>query len=145
MGLKAGNAGGRKMIEHHWEDHGLVRRYDGVVSLKEIAQSDSSVQADARFDDIHYIIDDFRDCANVVDIDKELVDELAAIASAAVRFPTVFRHAVVAKSPAVLKLADDFANSGFINFPDKQFQDMSEARTWVKDWPRPARPGKFHF
>lgn len=133
------------MIEHQWEDHGLVRKYSGVVSLKDLASSDASVQADARFDELHFIIDDFRDCANVVDIDKELVDELAAIASAAVRFPTVFRHAVVATSPTVLKLADDFVHSGFINFPDKQFQDMDEARAWVNTWPKPVKPGKFHF
>jgi hypothetical protein len=130
------------MIKHQWEDHGLVRRYEGVVSLKEIAQSDANVQADARFDDIHYLIDDFRACTNVIDIDKDLVDELAAIASAAVRFPTVFRHAVVTKLPMVLKLAEDFVNSGFINFPDQQFQDMGEARAWVKDWPQPAKRGK---
>lgn len=131
------------MIEHQWEGHGLVRKFEGVVSLKELAQSDVIVQADARFDGIHFIIDDFRTCDNVVDIDKDLVDELAAIASAAVRFPTVFRHAVVAKSPMVLKLAEDFVNSGFINFPDQQFQDMGEARAWVKDWPHPVSPRKF--
>lgn len=133
------------MIEHQWEDHGLVRKFEGVVSLKELAQSDAIVQADARFDEIHFIIDDFRACANVVDIDKELVDELAAIASAAVRFPMVFRHAVVATSPMVLKLAEDFVNSGFINFPDRQFQDMGEARAWVKDWPHPVRRSKLHL
>lgn len=121
------------MIEHLWEEHGLIRWHHGVVSLKEIAESDLKVQADPRFDEIHYLIDDFLDCSNVTDIDMELVDELAAIAAVAVRFPARFRHAVVAGSPLVRKLADDFASAGFISYPVRKFDRMTDARAWAEE------------
>lgn len=126
------------MIAHQWEDQGLVRRHDGTVSLREIAQSDAEVQADPRFDAIHYIIDDFRDCKNLIDVDLELINELAAIASVAVRYPKVFRHAVVTKSPEVNAWAGDFANSGFLSHPVGRFRHVFEARQWVANWSQPA-------
>ena len=122
------------MIEHQWENHGLVRKHKGVANLREIAQSDANVQADPKFDEVHYIIDDFSDFANVLDFDMSYVDELAAIASAAVRYPSLFRHAVVAKSPVAKKLADDFVNSELFDYPVRKFEQMREARRWVEAW-----------
>ena len=119
------------MIEHRWEDHGLVRRHDGVVSLNDIAQSDSNVQDDPRFHGIDFVIDDFLGCRNVVDIDMSVVDELAAFEGLEVRVPQVFRHAVVTTSPVVSALYDEFANSGYLTYPLRTFQHMTDARQWV--------------
>ena len=124
-------APGTGWVDHEWEQAGLLRRFHGVVSLAQIGQSDSEVQASPRFDEIRYLIDDFLGCTNVVDINLSLVDELAAIASVAVRHPEFFRHAVVSSLPAVEELAQEFAQSGFGAYPVRHFDQMALARQWA--------------
>jgi hypothetical protein len=119
------------LIDHRWEPRGLLRCFHGIVSLRQIGQSDTEVQAHPQFDEIRYLIDDFLDCRNVVDIDVGLVNELAAIASVAVRHPEFFRHAVVSGLPAVRELAEEFANSGFGAYPVRHFEHLADARQWV--------------
>ena len=118
-------------VDHQWEARGLVRRFHGTVRLAQIAQSDTEVQANPQFDEIRYLIDDFLDCANLVDMDMSLATELAAIAAVAVRHPEFFRHAVVSSLPSVRELAQEFAQSGFGAYPVRHFDRIDEARRWA--------------
>lgn len=119
------------MIDHVWEPKGLVRCFHGVVSLKQVARSDEEVQSSPVFDDLRYLIDDFLDCVNVVDIDPATIHELAAIAAVAVRRPGQFRHAVVSRLREVEDLAKSFADSGFATYLVRHFEQLDDARRWV--------------
>lgn len=119
------------MIDHQWEDHGLLRRFRGIVSLNQVGRSDKEIQAHPLFDGMRYLVDDFLDCVNVVDLDPGLLSELAAIAAVAVRNPGYFRHAVVSRLPAVREMAAAFVNSGFGTYPVRHFERLADARRWV--------------
>jgi len=118
-------------VDHQWEAHGLVRRFHGTVRLAQIGQSDTEVQANPQFDEMRYLIDDFLDCTNLVDMDMSLATELAAIAAVAVRHPDFFRHAVVSSLSSVRELTQEFAQSGFGAYPVRHFDRIDEARRWA--------------
>lgn len=47
-------------FELTWEGRGVYKRFSGRVTYEEYARSQEMVLGDARTDDLHYIINDFR-------------------------------------------------------------------------------------
>ena len=48
-----------------WENKGVLKRLSGHVSADEFVHSVEAIQADPRFDDIRYVINDFSQAARV--------------------------------------------------------------------------------
>lgn len=117
------------MIEHQWEPRGLVRRHFGAVSWREIAQSDASIQADPRFGEVTYVIEDFRRCASLNGIDEQAAKGLGSVSSACTGLPRLFRHAVVLTVPLFHKTLDLLNGLGYQHL--EAFQFMADARDWA--------------
>ena len=61
-----------------WEHKGVLKRLSGHVSAEEFVRSVEAIQADPRFDDIRYVINDFSQVTSH-ELDADLLQELAAI------------------------------------------------------------------
>lgn len=61
-----------------WENKGVFKRLSGHVSADEFLRSVEAIQADPRFDDIRYVINDFSQVSSH-ELDADLLQELAAI------------------------------------------------------------------
>lgn len=61
-----------------WEHKGVLKRLSGHVSAEEFVRSVEAIQADPRFDDIRYVINDFSQVSSH-ELDADLLQELAAI------------------------------------------------------------------
>ncbi|MCX7251980.1 MAG: hypothetical protein NTX37_10900 [Burkholderiales bacterium] len=61
-----------------WENKGVLKRLSGHVSADEFVSSVEAIQADPRFDDIRYVINDFSQVSSH-ELDADLLQELAAI------------------------------------------------------------------
>ncbi|PRD66657.1 hypothetical protein [Malikia granosa] len=61
-----------------WEHKGVLKRLSGHVSADEFVRSVEAIQADPRFDDIRYVINDFSHVSSH-ELDADLLQELAAI------------------------------------------------------------------
>lgn len=117
-------------IEHKWERKGVVRRFVGRISGPEYADSAARVMADPRFDVAHYILNDFRQCS-ALEIDPDLIEEIAARAAIAVRVPHKFGIAVVTPEPRIRAVIDAFHEQEFIHFPIRAFDTEEDARVWL--------------
>ena len=61
-----------------WEHKGVLKHLSGHVSADEFVHSVETIQADPRFDDIRYVINDFSQVTSH-ELDADLLQELAAI------------------------------------------------------------------
>lgn len=118
------------VIEHIWERFGVVRRFVGRISGPDMANSAIAIQSHPRFDEIRYVLNDFSDCTGV-DIDPDLVEEMAARAAIAARTLRSFRVAVVTTLPEVVAIAETFRRLAFADYPIREFDTMEAARAWL--------------
>lgn len=115
------------MIEHQWEPDGLVRRHVGTVFCHEIAQSDAAIQADPRFQQVKFVIDDFRRCSSLKGPEDEGV--MVCTEPLCTGMPALWRHAVVLTTPLFHKA---IAVLNRIGHPAVQpFVFMADARDWA--------------
>lgn len=117
---------------HIWETQGLVRRLYGCLTADELAQSAAIVQADPRFDEMRYIINDCRDCDGV-SVSSDAIEEIAAIDGAAARVNNKIRIATVSVDPEVLAITDMYESADYVPFVCQNFSTMDEAREWLSE------------
>jgi hypothetical protein len=114
------------MIEHQWEPGGLVRRHSGVVSCEDIVSSDARLQADPRFGEVRYIIDDFRRCAGLHEPSPPCCSPIPTASKGA---PNLLRHAVVLSTPLFHKGLAVLTHLGHRSI--EPFAFMADARDWA--------------
>jgi hypothetical protein len=107
----------------------------GHVTSDELVKASTVIQGDERFDDLHYVIVDFSDCASHSVSDPELL-EIAAIDQAAIehletRMLKKIRIAIVATDQKILDLAKQYANYEFNVVTFAIFFKLSDARAWL--------------
>lgn len=120
------------MYEHAWEERGIVRRFIGKVTGQDLAASAIEGQADARFDLLRYVINDFRDCESLV-VDPSTMEEVAARDSGAARTNGNIVIAVVSDDPRVLAVSDLYVRDPLSPYPVRNFGTMDEARAWLRE------------
>jgi len=116
--------------QHTWEQHGLLREFSGHVTSAEIAQAVLESHAAQVFDEYRYVINDFR-AALSIDLDKEVMDEVAAMDGAAYLSNPHVRVAVVEGPQAVMKVIAAYSASQLSPYPLQVFQDIEAARRWA--------------
>lgn len=119
------------MIEHQWEHAGLVRRHVGIVTGQDIERSDVSIHSDPRFSGMRYIIEDFRGCASLQDLDQSALKELAAASLNPMHGQQSIRHAVVTSRPLGISLVQAFTQMEQLSCPVQKFVFMADARDWT--------------
>ena len=127
--------------EVHWEPQGAVKRFWGVVSSNDVIRSVIETEADARFDSLRFVINDFVAVSQIT-FDAHDVDDIAAMDLGASRTNPAIRIAIVAVTADVIALAHQYANSPLNVYPTKIFATMDEARAWVAE-PRDFLPTRW--
>jgi len=116
--------------QHTWEQHGLLREFSGHVTSTEIEQAVLESHAAQVFDEYRYVINDFR-AARSIELDKEVMDEVAAMDGAAYLSNPRVRVAVVEGPQAVMNAVAAYSASHLSPYPLQVFQDMEAARRWA--------------
>lgn len=118
------------MIEHVWLERGIVRWHIGAVSAQDYLLSDAQLRQDGRFDEVHYLIDDFLDCSALIDSELVSSDPVRTI-DWAIRHVD-FRHAIVSSNAALRERAYRLAIKSMGSPSVSKFSEMGKAREWVK-------------
>lgn len=113
-----------------WESQGVIKKFFGHVTSDELFQAGIDTEADPRFDDYRYVINDFVECTGF-SVSPEVVDEIAAIDEAAAKINHSIRIAVVASLPEIIDAANQYASSPMNAYPTRIFTTRQEARIWL--------------
>ncbi len=130
-------------VEIIWEPPtGVVKRHFGHVTGSEVMHGNQTAEADARFDRLRYVINDFTDCTSL-DATPVDVEETAAFDRAASLTNRSIRIAIVAQHPDVIAASNAYAANALTVFETRVFGSMQEARSWLAHSEHPpldARP-----
>lgn len=113
-----------------WEEHGISVRYSGMTSDREVADFAKAGQADRRFDDLRYVLHDFRACEGAT-YSTPVIEELSATDEAAAASNPRIRIAVVTDRPDVRAMVEAYLKVGLSIFPLRMFSGIEEARNWL--------------
>lgn len=118
-----------------WEPCGVIKRFYGEVSSSDLMNASSTVQGDARFDDLQYVIFDFQDCishsvTNAALQDIAAIDEFASESQASLR-NTPVKVAIVVNNPKINDLAKQYANYRPSHRSFALFSNSLDARDWL--------------
>lgn len=127
--------------EVHWEPRGAIKRFWGDVSSNDLIRSVIETEADARFDSLRFVINDFREVSRIT-FSAEDVGEIAVMDLGASRTNPAIRIAIVAHTAEVVELGHQYANSPLNVYPTQIFATMDEARAWVNG-PTDFRPTRW--
>jgi len=114
-----------------WENEGVYRRFKGLVTGEEILESNFTLQSDARFTDIDYVINDFTDVSEstvtVADTNAyAITDEIASN-----KKPTL-NIAIVVTRKELFDMADTYCDlMKTMKFDAKIFKTTEQARRWA--------------
>jgi len=115
-----------------WEPRGAIKRFWGVVSSDDMIRSVVETEADARFDTLRHVINDFRDVAEIR-FGAEEVSEIETMDLGASRTNRGIKIAIVAILPELIELASQYANSALNVYPTQIFATMEHARAWLAE------------
>ena len=116
--------------ELSWEPHGVVKRYLGQVTDEDLVQSVIEVGADARFDDLRYVIKDFSACDAIAATPGCVEDIVIMDQGASVSNPRI-RIAVVAVQKEALAIVEAYARFPLNPYPMRTFATLPAARQWI--------------
>jgi hypothetical protein len=112
------------------QPNGLIKRYFNHVTGREVMDANVLAEADARFDNLHYVINDFRGCTSLTASPDE-IDETAAIDNAASKSNPNIRIAIVATHPDVLAATNSYTKLQLNAFVIRIFSSMDDAYAWL--------------
>jgi hypothetical protein len=115
-----------------WEPRGVVKRYFNQVTDEDLLKSVVEVGADARFDDLRYVINDFSAC-DAITATFDGIENIAVIDRGAAFSNPRIRIAVVAIQKEAIALAEAYANFPLKAYPMRIFATLPAAREWIGD------------
>ena len=115
-----------------WHPHGVVKQFLGTVTGEDILKSNQAVEADSRFDFIHYCINDF------LSIDgfrpetalQPVADEIAATDYAAGLINSKIKVAIVTTDADLIRVSQQYATSDMNPYETRIFSSLNEANEW---------------
>lgn len=114
-----------------WEaPDGVLKRYFGHVTDSEVLEGNQQVEADPRFDELRYVVNDFTDCTSLETSSPD-VEAIAAIDGAAAVSNSRIRIAIVATHVDVLAVSRAYASSSRNPYDTRIFESVDEARAWL--------------
>ncbi len=126
-------------FQNHWEKRGVYRKYDGAISGHDLRLAVREVEGDARFDEIRYVINDFSTVTEQ-SINKQDIEEIAALDYAAAFSNPYIRLAIVTDDPSIQALAELYVERNDSPYPAQIFSELDSARAWCyKNLPATAR------
>ena len=113
-----------------WKPRGVIKRFFGHVTSHELVQSVVEIEKDARFDTLSYCINDFLSITGISSSAQDVEDISIIDKGASLTNPRI-KIAVVATSPEVIALANEYANSSLNAYPTKIFSSLDDAGSWL--------------
>jgi hypothetical protein len=114
-----------------WEDRGLVAKFTGPCSIKDVLHSYEAIGRDPRFDDLLYQIFDYLD-GQPHNVDPSEVDELVGLSFAHSLTNSRVLQVSVAVDPNVVALIDRYIDTH--THPERQHHcdTVAQARDWIE-------------
>lgn len=112
-----------------WEVTGVVKRYFGEVTAAEVFESVVVVESDARFDQLHYVINDFLDVQGMAVTEQDIEAIAVQDLGAALTNPNI-KIAMVAHQSEVIAMVQRYRQAAGGVFPTKIFSTAAAARAW---------------
>lgn len=120
---------------NRWESGGVCKVFAGNVNGQQVLDSITEVEADDRFDQIHFVINDFLDVSSVSATEKEIA-RIAAIDRAASLSNPSLRIAIVTTSDEIRELASLYSKfMAGSAYETALFDTLKAARDWVTGEP----------
>lgn len=113
-----------------WEPRGVVIRFFGKISIKEIQEASVAYQSDWRFDGLLYVIADYTEIESC-DARPNEIEYVWAIDSGAKYSNHKIRKAIVTTTHEVIQLATHYKNRHGKAFEVEIFPTQADARTWL--------------
>jgi len=127
--------------ECSWEPHGVVKRFWGMLSGFELATSVEAIAAHPDFDNLHYIINDFRevDCHR---IDHTSVERIAVARLGSMATNPNIRVLVICSDPTLIASMDAAASDALLRdtYETRRFETMEQCRSWLSRQPALHNP-----
>lgn len=114
-----------------WEPFGVVKTFFDTVTHDEIFSCLTTVEADPRFDELRFVINDFTAVGHYAAHSSEDAHEVAAIDRAASLTNPRIIIAIVATHPDMVALCEGYAQSPLNPYPTRIFDTMAAARAWA--------------
>jgi hypothetical protein len=115
-----------------WEPRGAIKRFWGTVSSQDMIRSVIETEADARFDRLRYVINDFL-AVSLIAFSAADVSEIATMDLGASRTNSAIKIAIVATLAELVEFGRQYADSDLNVYPTKIFATMAAARTWTAE------------
>lgn len=116
---------------NRWETKGVLKIFSGDISGDEVFNATVEIEADPRFDEITYVINDFLQITSVTVVDKDIA-RLAAIDRAAARTNPNIRIAVVTQTDRIRESAQQYAEMMKGSpYQARVFDSVEQARDWA--------------
>lgn len=115
-----------------WEHKGVHKRLSGHVSASEFLRSVESIQADPRFDEVRYVINDFS-AVTSHELDEQQLLELAAIQyGACASNPQVRAVYIGTDAELARRLRSILIDSQRLVYQVVLFDTLPQARDWLQ-------------
>ena len=115
-----------------WEDHGVYWRYWGIVSGKELINSNLDIYGDERFDRMKYQIVDLTRVSSFNVTRDDMLKVAAYDRAAALSNPRV-KVAVIAQSTAIKSLTTLYDAENIESpWETRLFDTLDQARSWAE-------------
>lgn len=111
-----------------WEDHGVYKKFSGVVSFSEYARSQELVLGSPQTDDLDYVINDFLDIQSY-SVTTDEAEYAAAFTRGASQSNSRLRVAYVTQDIKIIMLIK--LVSVLSSYPLRTFPTLENARAWV--------------
>lgn len=119
-----------------WEPEGILAQFSGVVTARQFIQAVEQAQGDPRFDEAHYVINDFSEVTGH-ELSEKTLTQLAAINYGAHASNPNCRIVYVTTDEALMKGLKDVLVSGDMTSYQTEVQPtVSDARDWLDSQPK---------
>ena len=118
-------------IENIWENRGLFRNFTEKITATEILSFNLTIQGDARFDTLRYVINDFTHLSDFVGSEND-IEAIAAIDDAASMSNPYIKVAIISTSESFLAWANFYCTKmENTSYDCKIFANKNDAYDWV--------------
>lgn len=122
-------------FELDWEARGVYKRLSGFVSGDEFVRSVCAIQGDARFDAIHYIINDFSAVTGYA-LPEDVLTEVSALQYGAHATNPNYRIVYITADAGLAGLVEThFGKSQDPAYETVVLPTLAEAREWLENQP----------
>ncbi|WP_265944159.1 hypothetical protein [Dechloromonas sp. A34] len=119
-----------------WEPDGVLARFSGVVTARQFIQSVEETQGDPRFDEAHYVINDFSEVSDH-ELSEQTLTQLAAMNYGAHASNPNCRVVYVTTDEALTQsLKDALVRGDMTSYQTEVQPTVSDARDWLDGQPK---------